>query len=155
MRDYRISAQRRERDPGRRRSRGVIERICIAFDQSAARWYSPRKGLHKDHTQESNMAKAPLKLPAKEAADIEAASPPDAEIASTPNTLNLPEKRAQQRTTEPGRFWLQIDRQTKSSYDTAEAAATAGILIKKQFSMVQVAVYDRKEGSNQILELPV
>jgi hypothetical protein len=152
MRDYRILTRRRERAPGRAAS---FERIRIEFDQNTARWYSPGKGLHTDLTQESNMAKAPLKLPAKEAADIEAASPPDAEIASTPNTLNLPEKRAQQRTTEPGRFWLQIDRQTKSSYDTAEAAAAAGILIKKQFSMVQVAVYDRKEGSNQILELPV
>lgn len=101
------------------------------------------------------MPKAPLKLPAKEAADSETASQPDTETVSPPNTLNMPEARAQRRTTEAGRYWLQIDRQTKSSYDTAEAAATAGILIKKQFSMVQVAVYDRKDGSNQILELPV
>lgn len=100
------------------------------------------------------MAKAPLKLPAKEAADSEPASQPDTETVSTPTTLNMPEARGQRRATEPGRFWLQIDRQTKSSYDTAEAAAAAGILIKKQFAMVQVAVYDRQEGSNQILELP-
>jgi hypothetical protein len=101
------------------------------------------------------MAKAPLKLPAKEAAEPETASQPDTETASTPIALNMPEARGQRRTTEAGRYWLQIDRQTKSSYDTAEAAATAGILIKKQFSMVQVAVYDRKDGTNQILELPV
>jgi hypothetical protein len=101
------------------------------------------------------MPKAPLKLPAKEATEQETASQPDTETVSTLNAPAIPEVRAQRRTTEPGRFWLQIDRQTKSSYDTAEAAATAGILIKKQFSMVQVAIYDRKEGSNQILELPV
>jgi hypothetical protein len=101
------------------------------------------------------MAKTPLKLPTKEAADSEPASQPATEAVSAPTTLNMPEARAQRRTTEPGRYWLQIDRQTKSSYDTAEAAATAGLLIKKQFSMVQVAVYDRKDGSNQILELPV
>lgn len=100
------------------------------------------------------MAKTPLKLPVKEAADSEAAAQPETETASTPNTLNMPEARGQRRATEPGRFWLQVDRQTKSSYDTAEAAATAGLLIKKQFSMVQIAVYDRKDGSNRILELP-
>jgi hypothetical protein len=100
------------------------------------------------------MAKTPLKLPAKETADSEPASQPETEAVSTPNTLNMPEARGQRRTTEPGRFWLQVDRQTKSSYDTAEAAATAGLLIKKQFSMVQIAVYDRKDGSNRILELP-
>ena len=100
------------------------------------------------------MAKAPLKLPAKEAAEPETVSQ-DTETVSKPIALNMPEARGQKRTTEAGRYWLQIDRQTKSSYDTAEAAATAGILIKKQFSMVQVAVYDRQDGSNQILELPV
>lgn len=100
------------------------------------------------------MAKTPLKLPAKEAAESETASQPDTETVSTPNVPATPEVRTQRRTTEAGRYWLQIDRQTKSSYDTAEAAATAGLVIKKQFAMVQVAVYDRKEGSNQILELP-
>ena len=77
-------------------------------------------------TKETNMPKAPLKLPAKEAADSETASQPDTEAVSTPNTPAIPEARAQRRTTEAGRYWLQIDRQTKSSYDTAEAAATAG-----------------------------
>ena len=100
------------------------------------------------------MPKAPLKLPTKEAADSEATSQPDTEAASTPNAPAIPEARAQRRTTEAGRYWLQIDRQTKSSYDTAEAAAAAGLVIKKQFSMVQVAIYDRKDGSNQILEVP-
>lgn len=106
------------------------------------------------------MAKAPLKLRAKEPADDEAITSPDAESADASNspevrTPNIPERQAQKRTTEAGRFWLQIDRQTKSSYETAEQAATAGMAIKKNFSMVQVAVYDRKEGSNTILELPV
>ena len=100
------------------------------------------------------MAKTPLKLPTKETTESETASQQDTETVSTPNAPTTPEVRTQRRTTEAGRYWLQIDRQTKSSYDTAEAAATAGLVIKKQFSMVQVAVYDRKEGSNQILELP-
>jgi hypothetical protein len=109
------------------------------------------------------MAKPPLKLRAKEAdketPEAEVVLQPEAEIATAQaapeaRASNVPERHTQRRKTEPGRYWLQIDRQTKSSYDTAEAAAAAGLLIKKSFSMVQVAVYDRKEGSNQILELP-
>jgi len=40
------------------------------------------------------------------------------------------------------RYRLQVDRQTKSSYDTLEAAEKAGKAIKKSFPVVQVAVYD-------------
>jgi hypothetical protein len=35
-----------------------------------------------------------------------------------------------------------------------EAAEAAGLAIKKKFSQVQVAIYDRQESSNRILELP-
>jgi hypothetical protein len=109
--------------------------------------------------ESQDMAKAPLKLRAKEAAEEETAPPADIETAVAPanseqRAPSIPERQAQKRATEPGRFWLQIDRQTKSSYETAEQAAAAGYVIKKSFSMVQVAVYDRKEGSNTILELP-
>ena len=105
------------------------------------------------------MAKAPLKVRAKEPAEEETAPSPDTEtaaISASPEQRapSIPERQAQKRATEPGRFWLQIDRQTKSSYETAEQAAAAGYIIKKSFSMVQVAVYDRKEGSNTILEMP-
>jgi hypothetical protein len=106
------------------------------------------------------MAKAPLKLRAKEPVEEETAPMADSETAALPagpeqRAPAIPERHAQKRKTEPGRFWLQIDRQTKSSYETAEQAAAAGYIIKKSFSMVQVAVYDRKEGSNTILEMPV
>jgi len=105
------------------------------------------------------MAKAPLKLRAKETVEPETIASPETENAAIPATSEtrapaIPERQTQKRTTEAGRFWLQIDRQTKSSYDTAELAAAAGYVIKKSFSMVQVAVYDRKDGSNTILELP-
>jgi hypothetical protein len=40
------------------------------------------------------------------------------------------------------RYRLQVDRQTKSSFDTLEAAEKAGKVIKKAFPVVQVAVYD-------------
>ena len=61
---------------------------------------------------------------------------------------------SQKKKQEPGRFWLQVDRQTKSSYDTFEAAEANGLLIKKQFSLLQVAVYDKQESTNTLLEYP-
>ena len=53
-----------------------------------------------------------------------------------------------------GRFLLQVDRQTKRSYETAEAAETAGMVIKKGHPIVRVSVYDSVETANKILELP-
>jgi hypothetical protein len=55
---------------------------------------------------------------------------------------------------EIGRFLLQVDRQTKRSYATAEAAETAGMVIKKKYPIVRVSVYDSLETANTILELP-
>jgi len=53
-----------------------------------------------------------------------------------------------------GRFRLQVDRQTKGSYPTLEAAEEAGTAIKKKHPVVQVAVYDLAESLNKIIELP-
>jgi hypothetical protein len=53
-----------------------------------------------------------------------------------------------------GRFRLQVDRQTKASYATYEAAEAAGKAIKKDYPILQVAVYDGVKGVNKIIELP-
>ena len=53
-----------------------------------------------------------------------------------------------------GRFLLQVDRQTKGSYATAELAETAGMVIKKGHPIVRVSVYDSVETANKIIELP-
>jgi hypothetical protein len=45
-----------------------------------------------------------------------------------------------------GRFRLQVDRQTKGSYATYEAAEAAGMAIKKTYPSLQVAVYDGVES---------
>lgn len=55
---------------------------------------------------------------------------------------------------EIGQFRLQVDRQTKASYLTYEAAEKAGLAIKQGHPIVQVAVYDAGEGINKIIELP-
>lgn len=58
----------------------------------------------------------------------------------------------QRKRPEAGRFLLQVDRQTKRSYQTAEAAAEAGLLIKKGHPLVQVGIYDSVDCVNTIIE---
>jgi hypothetical protein len=65
-----------------------------------------------------------------------------------------PEQFTQRRRPELGQFRLQVDRQTKGSYATAEAAETAGRAIKKGHPVVHVTVYDTVKSTNTIIELP-
>jgi hypothetical protein len=67
---------------------------------------------------------------------------------------SVPEPVTQRRQADSGRFRLQVDRQTKGSYATYEAAEAAGRGIKKHYPIVQVAVYDGVESVNKIIELP-
>jgi hypothetical protein len=60
---------------------------------------------------------------------------------------------SQRKRPEVGRFLLQVDRQTKSSYATAEAAEKAGTVIKNGHPILQVAVYDTAESVNKIIEV--
>ncbi len=61
---------------------------------------------------------------------------------------------SQKKRPESGRYLLQVDRQTKGSYATAEAARTAGMAIKIGHPMLQVAVYDSVDTENTLVELP-
>jgi len=66
----------------------------------------------------------------------------------------LEEVVSQRKRPETGRYWLQIDRQTKSSFKTLEAAQAAGLAIKKNYPVVQVSVYDSVESTNTIVDEP-
>jgi len=55
---------------------------------------------------------------------------------------------------EVGRFRLQVDRQTKASYSTREAAGQAGLAIKRGFPIVHVTVFDADEGQSETIVLP-
>ena len=74
-------------------------------------------------------------------------------MASVPEE-SVPEPVTQRKQADGGRFRLQVDRQTKGSYATYEAAETAGRGIKKHYPILQVAVYDDVERVNKIIELP-
>jgi hypothetical protein len=76
-------------------------------------------------------------------------------ISKKPDTGEPAEELSTQRKRpEKGQFWLQVDRQTKGSYATSEAAEAAGMAIKKSHSVVQVSVYDSVTSENKIIELP-
>jgi hypothetical protein len=71
-----------------------------------------------------------------------------------PAPENESEVVSQRARAEIGRFLLQVDRQTKGSYVTADAAAAAGMVIKKSYPIVQVSVYDSVESVNTPVDLP-
>jgi hypothetical protein len=83
------------------------------------------------------MAPRQIKMPAKDESEPE-----------------VMEAFSQRKRPEPGRYWLQVDRQTKGSYTSLEAAQAAALAIKKGYPIVQVGVYDRVESTNTIVELP-
>ena len=70
-----------------------------------------------------------------------------------PRQMKMPEKTeteheekfSQRKRPEAERFILQVDRQTKGSYATAEAAHAAGLAIKNDFPLLHVTVYDSVE----------
>jgi hypothetical protein len=59
---------------------------------------------------------------------------------------------SQRRRPENGQFLLQVDRQTKASFSSYEAAEKAGLVIKKNFPVVRVAIYDSVTSVNKIIE---
>ena len=85
------------------------------------------------------MVSRPMKMPAKD----------DAE--------KLPEADAvfsQAKRPERGRYLLQVDRQTKNSYATSEAAQSAALAIKIGYPIVQVSVYDSVEHTDTMVVVP-
>ena len=64
------------------------------------------------------------------------------------------EQSSQRRKPDIGQFRLQVDRQTKASFETFDAAEAAGMVIKKGHPVVRVSIYDTVECVNRVLELP-
>jgi hypothetical protein len=59
----------------------------------------------------------------------------------------------QRKRPETGRYLLQVDRQTKGSYKTSEAAQSAAMEIKTGYPIVQVSIYDSVDNSHTLVEL--
>jgi hypothetical protein len=70
-------------------------------------------------------------------------------------TESEPEEHLSQRKRpELGRYLLQVDRQTKGSYQTVETAELAGLAIKKEYPILHVTVYDSIDCASTVLALP-
>ena len=77
-------------------------------------------------------------------------------------TLNVPPKRVSgqdadsetvsQRRPKDERYCLQVDRQTKSSFSTMDAAEETGRAIKKQNPLVRVTIYDTQDHATKVIE---
>jgi hypothetical protein len=61
---------------------------------------------------------------------------------------------SQRKRPERGRYLLQVDRQTKGSYTTPEAAQSIALGIKTAHPIVQVSVYDSVDNTSTLVELP-
>lgn len=83
------------------------------------------------------MASRQIKMPAKDGSEKEVDEAP-----------------SQRKRPETGRYLLQVDRQTKGSYKTSEAAQAAALIIKTGHPIVQVSVYDSVECTHTIVEPP-
>ena len=89
---------------------------------------------------------------------------PYKEIRMAPRQMKMPakdntEKEAeevfsQRKRPESGRYLLRVDRQTKGSYKTSEAAHSAGLEIKTGYPIVQVSIYDSINNSHTLVKLP-
>ncbi len=74
-------------------------------------------------------------------------------VRDSENVEQAPEQEAfsQSKRPEEGRFLLQVDGQTKRSYETNEAAQAAGLVIKNSHPNVRVAIYDRVDSVNTLV----
>jgi hypothetical protein len=87
--------------------------------------------------KERRMASRQMKMPQKDNVDHDVDEAP-----------------SQRKRPETGRYLLQIDRQTKGSYNTMESAQAAALAIKTGYPIVQASVYDSVEYSHTIIEAP-
>jgi hypothetical protein len=99
---------------------------------------TPTVSLH--NKKERHVAQRPMRMPAKKIEN-------DAEEG---NEKIL----SQRRRSEPGRYLLQVDRQTKCSFQTSESAQSAALGIKEGFPLLQVSVYDSITNLRILVELP-
>ena len=64
------------------------------------------------------------------------------------------EQRLQHQQPDTERYQLQIDRQTKRSFKTSEAAPSAALEIKSRFPALQVSIYDGVTKSRTMVDVP-
>ncbi len=80
---------------------------------------------------------------------------PSRQMKMPEKTETEPEEPSSQRKRpEVGRYILQVDRQTKGSYQTVETAQSAGLAIKKNHPILHVTIYDSVECISTVVVHP-
>jgi hypothetical protein len=69
-----------------------------------------------------------------------------------PKSEDAEDERPKQGQPQTERYLLQIDRQSKRSFATQEAAASAAKEIKSRFPALHVSVYDTESGSRTAVD---
>ena len=75
-------------------------------------------------------------------------------IKKVANVEQTEKERPQQRQPDTERYLLQIDRQTKRSFKTPEAAQAMALEIKARFPILQVSIYDGVSNSRTVVDVP-
>jgi len=91
--------------------------------------------IKKNLTKEFQLASRQMKMPEKSESEPE-------------------DNFSQRKRPELGRYLLQVDRQTKGSYQTVETAESAGLAIKKEYPILHVTIYDSVECTSTALATP-
>lgn len=86
--------------------------------------------------------------------DVTLQMAPQPKAEDAPQAETTEELFGRRKPPEKGRFRLQVDRQTKGSYPTREAAEEAGRAIKDRFPILHVAVFDAEEGQSTAITGP-
>ena len=76
------------------------------------------------------------------------------EWAVPPRRFRMPGKKVARTEQADEAYLLQVDRQTKRSFKTAEAARSAALEIKTRFPALQVSIYDGSSKSRTVVGLP-
>jgi hypothetical protein len=87
----------------------------------------------------------------KEASKLHA---PKLKVVESDIPESPPELFTQRKREEVGRYRLLVDRQLKQSFVSIADAEAAGMAIKTKHPIVQVAIYDVKDGVDRIIEIP-
>ena len=72
-------------------------------------------------------------------------------LKKRPDQDDDPKPVGQARPTEE-RFLLRVDGQTKRSFSSKEAAATAGAAVKKAYPIVMVTIVDTEDGTSESIK---
>ena len=75
-------------------------------------------------------------------------------IKKVDNAEQTDNERPPQQQPDTERYQLQIDRQTKRSFKTPEAARTMALEIKARFPILQVSIHDSVSNSRTVVDLP-